>query len=297
MEWFPEYWKIAEPYGNDPATARQFLASQVIDETGKVPVYRPITFEEFKRTRFDVLIASYDRHIEPYRKLIQNYQPQAKLIQQVGNSWNIDWQIIHNALISTKPFDYPSSQNVLFYHQWFDTEVYSPTPPLTSGKILRSFVNTLQTASLFKKDWADFQQLEQSMSDYVFSSHGASCRDGIVKGDASIARLMKSSWFGIHFKEGGDGYGHVIHQWFAVGRPVLFKGSQYKDKLAGELLRDGITGFDIELHGIEGTASLLKSLTSVQYESLCQNVRQVFSQVVNFGKDTKRICEFLARLI
>ena len=57
---------------------------------------------------------------------------------------------------------------------------------------------------------------------------------------------MQESKYGFHCKTGGDGYGHVIHQYAAVGRPLIYRSSQYKNRLAEKFLENDITGFDLD---------------------------------------------------
>ena len=132
------------------------------------------------------------------------------------------------------------------------------------------------------------------MPDYQFESYGISCRNGKILEQGNVADLMRECEWGIHFKNKGDGYGHVIHSWFAVGRPVIYKGSQYHDRLAGKLLEHGVTGLDVEKVGIDQIPSAVKS---VDYEVMCKNVRQRFADVVDFEQDAIKVQKFLEELI
>lgn len=293
LDWFPEFWKIGDPYPNPLDTAKQFLAREIpSDGTGEVKVHRGITLEEFKQTKFDVMIASYDKHVDPYLKLIELYQPQAKLVQQLGNAWS-PHERVKNVLASIEPF--PTDKHVCFYHQEFDQNTYKPVVKEKRKKIV-SFVNCLGSQDLFEKDWDDFRALEGLLPELEFKSYGASCRDGFVTGHANIANTMNLARFAIHFKNGGDGYGHVIHQWFSCGTPVIYKSSQYKGKLAGHLLKDGVTGWDFDKHGL-GVSELIKNQTPAQYYAMRQNVIYTIGEFVHFDRDAEFVSAFLSSLI
>ena len=287
-EWFDEgYWLIARPYNDFPGTINQYLVAPNGD--------RGISFDDFIKGDFDVVIASYIEHARAYYKMINKYNLKAKLIVQMGNEWEVDWNITNNLLSSTKKFDVPSKKNVVFYHQEFDTNLFKfdiYVDGITAHA--RSFVHCMTDEGLHKQDWKDFQELEKQLPELKFESYGISCREGTVQKQIDVASKMKDSKFGVHFKEGGDGYGHTIFNWFAVGRPVIYKGSQYKGKLAGELLVDGKTGFDFEKGNI---VQRIQRLTDKRYHKMCMNTYKKFVEKVNFEQEAEDIKQFLKDLI
>lgn len=287
-EWFDEgYWMIAKPYNDNPGTITQYLEAPCED--------RGVTFDEFINGDFDVVIASYIEHVRAYYKMIKKHNLKAKLIVQMGNEWEVDWNIVDNLLSSTKKFDVPSKKNAIFYHQEFDTDLFKFDVYVAGiTHYATSFVHCLTDEGLHKKDWEDFQELEKQLPELKFESYGVSCREGTVQKQTDIAIKMRDSKFAVHFKEGGDGYGHTIHNWFSIGRPVIYKGSQYKNKLAGELLVDGETGFDFEKGNV---AQRIRDLTDEQYEKMCFNVYNKFQEKVDFELEAENIKRFLKELI
>jgi len=322
LEWQQQgYWKIAEPYGNNPETIAQYLEIRrnYIPQDGTRPlnevrrakkgyfeVYAPygnhkaVTLEQFKEMRFDFIVPTYLHHYHTFTKLRNKYQPQAKVVCQAGNDWlsAVDWSEVKNLMAACAPIPIPSGVNAIFYHEEFDISVYRPTFQ-EPKKVIRSFVNTLGQAELFKEDWKMFLELERLIPELKFESYGASCREGVITGDEAIARLMQESAFGFHLKTGGDGMGLVIHQWFACGRPPIVRRSQYKDKLAGQLMIDGLTCLDLDGKTIEGNALRIKAYANdeEEYNKLCKNAYKRFTEVVNFDEEFERIKKFLERAI
>ncbi|HHT9145255.1 MAG TPA: hypothetical protein ACFYD4_06170 [Candidatus Wunengus sp. YC61] len=315
-EWFTQgYWKLAEPYNNNSATVTQYLGIRDVkydpyknlneikdarDECyviqNEIKDQKAITLDQFKRMDIDIIIASYYPHIDPYRKLIANFKPNAKLIYQVGNEWPKDFVNVKNILASVLPFEVPGGINAVFYHQEFDTNLFCYEDPLQT-RIIRSFVNCLSSTDQFRKDWEDFIMLEKFLNDYTFESHGASCRNGTVREQQNIARKMKEAMWGIHLKTGGDGYGHVLHNWFASGRPVIYRSSQYEGKLGGLLLEDMVTGIDLDKHSLAETAIILRELSWLDYSNICRNVYARFKSIVDFDKEENNIRQFITNLL
>lgn len=315
--WFDEgYWKIAQPYNNNPATIEQYLgirqdflppdgtpALNTIKEQKDGVYYihdgahnyyqKAITFEKFLEMDIDVVIASIPAHVEAYKKLIEKHKPKAKLIYQMGNiGWHehVPFNEVKNIMASVKEFSVPSDVNAVFYRQEFDTEVFKPSPLTT--KWITSFVNCLP-------DPERFNRLREMLPDWEFRAFGISCPDGIWTNIEDIALYMKTSMWGYHYKPGGDGYGHVIHNWMAVGRPVLVNLRDYKDKLAGELLEDGVTCFDISDMDAAEIAYRLEQPNHInipEYDQMVENVKQRFAQVVDFKRDAEKVKEFIGRL-
>lgn len=289
-QWYNEgYWLIARPYNDHPITINQYLVAPTLNKT--------VNFQEFLQNDFDVVIASYYDHIRVYYKLIKNYNLKAKLVAQMGNKWIVDWGIVDNLMSSTLPIKVPGGKNAVFYHQEFDLDIYKYKKGNFQSNKFASFVHCLSEREMYKQDWQDFQELEKLMSDYKFKCYGITCRDGIIKKQQAIADKMRECKFGIHFKSGGDGYGHVIHGWMAVGRPVIFRGSQYKDKLAGGLLLHNVTGFDIEEMTLREIADKIRDISEEDYQIMCHNVNAHFKLTVDFNQDAKDVKKFLGRLI
>lgn len=308
LDWFNEgYWKVAEPYDNHPGTVAQYLVVGSIPENGTKPLntnpkyadgkpHRLVTLDRFKEMQFDIVIASYLPHIEVFRKLIQKYQPKAKLIHQMGNDWSkwVDFGMVKNLLSSTAKFKTPTGVNAVFYHQEFDTKVFKYKPWKGKKKIC-SFTNALKD---YKADRRLFLRYKDYMDDFEWKSYGSSNTDGIVFGHKNIAKEMHDSMFGWHLKTGGDGFGHIIHNWFACGRPVICKKQHYKGKLAGELMIDGRTCIFIDnLTRKDGSKKIRRYMDREKHEKLCRNAYRRFKSKVDFDEEEQKIRKFLENLV
>ena len=315
-DWYEHgFWKLAEPYKNNHSTIIQYLGirDHYQPKDGTPPLneikhkddyytiksypfdHKAIILDQFKKMKFDIIIASYQPHIEPYLKLIQEYQPQAKLIHQQGNEWAIDFNKVKNLLASVKPYKTPEDVNKVFYHQEFDLNLFSYESSKESSYI-RSFINTLSTQRLFEKDWQDFLELETYLPEYIFESYGAGCSEGVLNKQSEIAEKMKKSKWIIHLKNQGDGYGHLLHNSFAVGRPVIYRGSQYKDKLGERLLEHLVTGIDLDIMPTVQAVNYIREQQFADYVKMCENVYNRFIASVDFNKEQKDIENFLSKL-
>lgn len=310
MDWFNHgYWDIGNPYPNPADTAKQYLGiddrtwdpyknlnADYHIEDGIYMVYDPvhnthqkaITFQKFKDMQIDAVISSYPfGHDETYARLIKDHKPNAKQITQMGNIYQ--HTEVSNVLCSTLP--YPTDKHVVFYHQEFDLENYYPSISITPKKIIRSFVNLLPRSELFNG-------YSQYLSEFIFESYGAGNANGTISSDKEIANLMRDSMFGWHIKPGGDGFGHVIHNWYACGKPVITNGSDYQDKLAGQLLTHGITCIDLEQGNFEENVQRIKWFSQPDnYMYLALNAKTRFMQVVNYEEEAEKVKEFLSNLV
>lgn len=315
LEWFEQgYWKIAEPYLNNMATIRQFLAKDSVPSDGSQPLnqtdsvengihkiwdaahgyyQKAIELETFKQMDFDIVIATVPDHIAAYKKLITDTGSKAKLVFQLGNiGWHnsIPWQLIDNVMASVKPFPVPSGKNTIFYKQEFDLNVFKPSNSAPE-QLITSFVNCLPQGN-------KFYELEKALPEYKFEAHGITCRDGICQSTQEIANLMGRSSFGYHFKPQGDGFGHVLHNWFAIGRPILVGCDDYKDKLAGGLLEDMVTCIDISHRNAQEAADIVRRVVNgPDYERMCTAVKNRFKMRVNFEEDAYKVKQFIDALL
>ena len=314
-EWFNKgYWKLAEPYKNNPDTIMQYLGirdhykpmdgTKPLNDIKEYNEYyliksfpydhKALTLKQFKDMKFDLIIASYQPHIEPYLKLIQTYQPQAKFCHQQGNEWVVDFNKVKNLLASVLPYNIPNDVNACWYSQEFDLDIFKPE--YSEKKIIRSFVNTLATQSLFHRDWIDFLELEKYLPEYKFESYGAGCREGVINEQKELAKLMRESKYALHLKNQGDGWGHVIFNFFSCGKPVIYRASQYKNRLASKLLIHRETGIDLDQVGITGAVNIIRNQSLSEYSKMCTNITSLFKKYVDFDKEQKDIEVFLSKL-
>ncbi len=323
MEWYEEgYWNVY----NHPATAAQYLSkdqlykptdgtpplNQIIEQEkgiylchdiGEEIPNKAIDFEKFKETKFDTLIASLPQHIEPFRKLISLYQPQAKLIFQIGNDWNIDKHqaSLLDGIMASAQIPFQGNVNgyngkpltLIQYHQEFDLNTFYYEPPKPTKKIY-SFINCLNTSDLYKKDWELFLELERLMPEWEFKSFGGQCRDGAINDNKVLADKMREATFIFHCKTNGDGYGHAIHNAAAIGRSLIVRlNNDYEDKLANVLI-DPQTSTTVDFQTPEQIA---REIVEFGYpEVKGKRIHERFKEYVNFDTEEQSIRQFLENL-
>lgn len=298
MEWFTEgYWKIAEPYDNNINTVTQFLVpnSQPFDWSRPLnnDVSKCITLDQFKQMDIDIVIASIPSHFVAYTDLINKYKPNAKLICHFGNNWLVDNYEKKNVMASIAPQPVPGEINTIFYHQEFDTKIFCYKEPTHSKKI-KSFINVFQ-------DFPDaqlFYDVEKAMPDYEFKIHGALGRNGVIDKTQLLADSIHDSQFIWHIKKDGDGFGHIIHNAFACGRPPIVKKAYYTGQLAEDLMVDGVTCITVDgLTTEQIVEKILVYSEPSNYIKLCQNAYQKFKETVDYDKEEAEIRVFLDRLL
>lgn len=296
MEWYPNYWDVFPSID----TAKQYLQPHFVPKDGTRPLNErlknTITLEEFKNMGFDILVASIPQHIPIFKRLISEFQPQAKLIYQIGNHWNVDPNEVKNVMASAK-VNIPPSVNGVIYHQEFPLDIFYNSE-IKADKKIYSFINCLATADLFKKDWELFLELERLMPDWEFKSFGGQCRDGSINNTNELADKMREASFIFHCKTGGDGYGHVIHNAAAVGRPLITRFSDYKDKLAESLITYPCTSIHVDNFLPEDIVSNILYVYNEtgMYESYLKEIHNRFMSTVNFNKEEQVIRKFLLSL-
>lgn len=328
IEWAQQgFWKVYD----HPETQAQYLGigsatpdgSAKLNEVVKNPqegVYhcydidsgetnKAVTLGAFLRTSFDIVIASMPVHVEPFKKLCELHPNKPKLIYQIGNSWD-NSILAPNIMASAKISGIPQDINFIEYHQEFNIDYFQPNEPskpdllrtwddsrVSPKKNIYSFVNVFNGQDHFKEDWRLFENIEHMMYGWSFKSFGGQCRDGAIGPAKKVASKMKESKFIWHTKVGGDGYGHVIHNAFAVGRPPIVKMEQYRGKLAEDLMEDGVTCIAIDNLSNDEIVNKIEHYSELRaYEKLCKGAYDRFKQVVNFDKEQIKIQEFLANL-
>lgn len=320
MDWFSEgYWAIndledtakqflsieqAAPRDGTPALNKLSLErDEILSETdvdgvhyvmdpGGHSYHRACTLEFFKSVKFDYVIASVPAHVPIFKRLIGRYQPQAKLIVQMGNNWQ-GYDFGELPVLASVKGPLPHAKNAIFYHQEFDLDVFHATTALPTKKIY-SFTNVIRDSEVA---WRDFTGL-RDLTEYAgieWRAYGGQCPDGNMTGSLELANKMREAAMIFHVKPGGDGFGHVIHNAYAVGRPVITRRSDYRNQLAEDLMIPG-TFIDLDEHwSFNDPAKIIADLQSnpEQLAKMGQNYKEAFDRVVDYTKEAKEIRTWL----
>lgn len=328
MEWAEQgFWKIYD----HPATQLQYLGingatpdgtrplNEVVGKDALEPPRRgkylcqdidsgqtnkAITLDAFMEMKVDIVIASIPQHIEPFKRLCELHPNKPKLIYQVGNAWEYSGDV-KNVMASAK-ISVPQGVNYIEYHQEFDTAIFNPFDSRygdaevlkkPEGNTIRSFVNCFSLDGMFAEDWRLFQEVEQILHDWEFECLGGQCRDGAAHGSKEVASKMSKSKFIWHTKRGGDGYGHVLFNSAAVGRPLITKKSYYIGKLGEKLMIDMETCINIDNLSPGQIADKINWFSEPDiYRQMCANVYTNFKKYVDFDQEEQKLRKFLSNL-
>lgn len=316
MEWFTEgFWKINDQLD----TAYQFLSldqaykpsdgTPKLNETlhcldegvfwcadpGGKTHHKACTLDFFKNNQFDYVIASIPAHVPVFEELIRRYQKHAKLIIQMGNNWNLSNYAGHNILASLEPQICPGV-NAMFYHQEFDNRSIFYHTKATPTKKIYSFVNIIQNTGQGWEDWNALKKLLEPEG-FEFKAFGGQCPDGNMNGPEELADAMRECQFVFHVKPGGDGFGHIIHNAYAVGRPVITRRSYYAGQLADHLFSIG-TYIDLDMYEYKDVRGIIKRITkdTNELETMGEYAYSSFQRTVDYLEEAKQIKSWIEKL-
>lgn len=315
LEWFDRgFWAI----NDERPTAEQFLqigapsntdgtpalntahiedhaaGQYVISDPGGDSTHRACTLDFFKNNQFDYVIATVPAHVPIFKKLIAQFQPGARLIVQMGNNWQ-DYDFGDLPVLASVKGPLPNAKNAMFYHQEFDTEIFHPSP-VPPSKQIYSFQNILQNAEI---GWEDFNILKDLLASdgFDFKSFGGQCADGNMDGPAQMANKMREAMLIFHVKKGGDGFGHVIHNAYAVGRPIITRSSHYRHQLAEQLLVPG-TCIDLDKMSRMQAARMIAFLATQpeELQKMGARAHERFLEVVDYNREGEEIKKWIKSL-
>lgn len=250
-------------------------------------IHKAITYETFLDMDWDVIIASIPQHIDAFKRLA--HMKKAKFIFQEGNNFNLPARDIPNLMASTVPRSL--SCHSVFYHQEFDLGVFRPTEPAQTKEI-HNYMNVLHN---YPESYDYFLALEEEMPDYTFKMYGSQNRDGCITGIQNLADSMRRAEWIYHNKPGGDGYGHVLHNTFAVGVPLIVNKRHYEGQLGGQLMDDRAC---VIMDGlpVKELASIIRNREE-RRSVICEEAYKRFCDTVDFEKEAKQIQKFMENLV
>jgi hypothetical protein len=312
MDWFDNgYWNF-ERHVHGDAVAKQYLTPWGDDVAGKR--YDPshkrwihlLTLEQARDLKIDVVIAS----------VAHNHEGFARLAGEIGATFGIHignvrfnandmledrWDLAKFGIVTaTSPAPIPVPHVTV--HQEFSLEDFHPsTAPRYDHFRLSSFVNCFAESERVYSHFRQIAALSSEMDWRVYGSYGSKPEDEYAAGNLhqclDIANAMRESNIALHAKHWSDGYGFVIHNWFAVGRPVLGYYEYYKSQLAGPLWQEGVTSFDIGGKSPAQVVELLRGLSFEQTEQMGAAAAKRFRELVSFDEEEVRIRNMFANVL
>jgi len=307
-DWWDEgYWRFGEVFQDD-RLAQQYLNANppwefdplhlesdgewyTTDVEFPDRLIRGCSLDRFKAMQFDYVLASVQENQPGFARLAE--EAGAKYLVQVGNRGQyVDWSLNPLCLVSAEaPFE---EGRGVAYHQEYDKDTTFAARPLNSPTIIRSFVNCLDRMPV---EWQIFQNFERAMPDFMFKVHGHDGRDGLIQPTTAIANHMGNAGWAWQDKPQGDGFGHVIHYWASIGRPLIGHARYYSGLMPGHLWDDGVTSIDTEAREPRETIELIREITAdtARHQWMCDNIRERVDQLVDFEAEAAAIASLLGR--
>jgi hypothetical protein len=320
MEWFEQgYWNFERQWHGD-AVAKQYLTPWGSDERDPVSgLHRRydashhrwqnlVTLEEARVLWPDVVMAS----------VAHNHEGLARFAREIGASFGLHlgnvrfaaqdmaedrWDLADfGILTSIMPGPVPKPHVVV--HQEFDLDDFRhETPEPNDRMVVSSFVNCFPENYNAYAGWKAVAAQRRQYDWRVYGAYGQVPQDEYAAGNLNECRLvgdaMRASDVAWHTKQWSDGFGHVIHNWFSVGRPVIGHEAYYKDQLAGPLWQEGVTSFDITDKTVEDVTTLLDRLhddTDLRLR-MGENAAARFREVVDFDEEEQAIRDLFSRVL
>jgi hypothetical protein len=279
MEWYEAgVWQFGRNTWGDDRLARQFLTRESVERDNAHPdrLHNVVTYPEAVNLDWAYVIASVPDNYLGYHRFAHEHD--AKFVIQAGNTNQyIAWELGPLVLNSS---EMPMHGRGVTYHQEFNLEHFRYAP--AESQIVGSFVNCMDRMPC----WPFLDEAMRLMSERTFRLHGIDGPDGNVKPTKDVGTLMRSYGWAWHDKVTGDGFGHVIHNWAAVGRPLIGHASHYDGKMGGPLWEDGVTCIDLDRHGIGELPGLMDSLDNAE---MGRAIRERFDGLVDFDAEAERI--------
>jgi hypothetical protein len=289
-EWMGHGWTFSN--GTPGWTAEDYLVFPDAEVTGdhferteREYPERPrkmVTWEQAQDMRWDFVLASVPVHQRAFAQLARRFG--GRFIHQVGNARHpVDRSIPQVVLASA---NVRGVRGAITYHQEFSRALFASRPPAPHRGVprVRSFMLRLDSTS------GPFDWLADTVE---WTDHGgADPRNGhYLAPMAKVANEMAGADWIWHDKRIGDGYGHVLHNAAAIGRPLIGHASHYRGLLGEPLWRDLETCIDLDRHPPERAVRLVRAITADPewHAAMCAEMAATFVRTVNFDQEADAI--------
>ena len=279
--WDQEYWSFGRWTWGDDRLARQFLNRNNVEIESGHPDrhHRCVTLGQAQRMRWDYALASVPDNYNGYADFAAQHG--ARFIIQVGNTNQpIDWSLNPLVLNSSEA---PITERGVTIHQEFSLRDFRYEPP--SSQTIASFVNCMDRIEC----WWALEEARDRLPSHEFRIHGIDGEHGNLKPTSAVANAMRAAGWGWHDKITGDGFGHVIHNWAAVGRPIIGHASHYRGKLAEPFWQDGVTVIDLDRHSVAEAADIIRNISLLEHRRMAEAMHETFTATVDFAADAEKV--------
>lgn len=300
IEWWDEkFWRFGEVFGDD-RLAQQYLVTDghgwtevqggcYVTEDVEYPGHdiHGVTLAQAREMDWWGAMATVQENQYGFQRFAE--QQGARYLYQVGNTrQDVQWQLEPLALVSAE-VEIPAGATAVRYLQEFDTTVWRPYGPyLAQPRRIASFVNSLP---LMTSEWERLGAVRSKLPEYEVLVHGHHSPDGRVVPNTRIAKVMASCAFGWQDKPTGDGFGHVIFGWAAVGRPLIGTARFYSGQLAEPLWDDGVTSINLDGLSAHEAARRIREVANdhERWCSMALAMQERAAGLIDFHADAERV--------
>lgn len=298
-EWWDQgIWRFGHGYG-DERLVEQYLAlpgpwSDMHDGTWLTvdPHHpeRPIRGVEHRVASdeaWDFVVATVDDNEHGFAEYARKVG--ARYVRQVGNTRAIvDWRLDPLALVSS---EVPIHGRGIVYHQEFDDRNLFAWHPIDLPGAVRSFVNLFAHTPCYGS-WSEAKALAP---EFTWLEHGHQGRDGFLSPVERVAQAMDRTGWGWHDKIQGDGFGHTLHQWASMGRPLVGHANHYRGQMGEALWVDGETCIDLDKHSVPEAVEMMRevSRSPVRMGMMSEAIHMKYRSLVDFDQEEVAIRELL----
>lgn len=304
--WDAGYWRFGECFGDDRLAKQYLIADARYTPVGEgewvtrdtAHPEAPIRCVSLERARdlggWELIVATVQENQHGLARFAS--ESAARFAVQVGNTgqqvaWDLDPLVISSS-------EMPIVGRGVCVHQEFDSgrggTFGFADPSLADRRSVRNFVNLIHR---IPQSWEPFLEAERRLAarGFTFHAHGHEGRDGIVQPSSRIGGLMAASGWGWHVKPVGDGFGHVIHGWAAVGRPLVGDSRPYQGKLGEPLWEHGVTCVDLAVVPLEEALNLMAEVSDdpERHAGMCRAIRERFDETVCYDEEEQVIRRLL----
>lgn len=253
-----------------------------------------ISLEGFKNTKFDIILCTLQNHQEAFKQLRDHYQPQAKLIRLCGNTGEqIDYSLFDGFIDTTGLYNCPENIPHVTINQEFPMAPFFWEEP-KKHKTIKNYMNCLREAKAFPV----WQFLQREMPEFEFRMHGSNGDDGGVVGLFKLGASMRDMSFLFQIKHHGEGFGHVIHNAYASGRPAIAVYEFYAGKLASKFLINDYSAILLDDLNPQQAIEKIKYWSEPErHLTMCKNAYKLFKDYVSFDEDEIKFRHFLEQVM
>lgn len=262
---------------------------------------RLVTYEQARSEPWDIILSTLAENDPGWHGFAQEVG--AHFGVQVGNQdAPVAWPLAEFALLSVTTPGFTPWKPHVYYRQEFSLEDFAADAG--SGALDSREVQTRVQCAATSEGYHLFRELARRTAgelDWRWYGHCGE-PDEHFGGDAPTTQLvadqMHRARIAWHWKRWSDGYGHVIHNWSAIGRPMFVTRDYYQDKLAGPLFTDA-NSWNLERLGVDELEQVIRRLATDDafYQEACIAASDRFREVVDFDAEAEAIGELLARVL